>query len=827
VSDFKHEFDCFLADRQFKGGHDIIMGDFNVHVENADDSVAMILSDLLYSHGYSQHVHEATHQGGHTLDLVITRSFDQLVKDISIHNPLLSDHFSVHFCVEGNKPTPLKKEVSYRKLQNIDPIAFRRDLLESSLIRSPASDADSIVQQYNSVLSELLEKHAPLKKKLKVIRRIVPWYNSEIKDAKKDKVKAEKMWRASGLTVHLDIYKERRNYVTYLIKNAKQKYYSDIITESKGDQKTLFKVVNQLLHKNNTSKLPTHSSKEELCNNMADYFVSKIEKIRMDLDVLRSGNLETDSPHCNLSHPLTSFKPVSQECMKKIIISSASKSCALDPLPTSLIKENLDIMLPVITHAVNASLTSSCVPSELKKAVVIPIIKKSDADKEVLKNYRPISNLPFLGKIIEKTVAQQLNEHITGQNMQEPMQSAYRKHHSTETALLRVQNDIFQAIDGQNCVLLVLLDLSAAFDTVDHSLLLSRLKHRFGITDEALAWIKSYLSGRKQSVMIGGVQSDEHTLTCNVPQGAVLGPDFFKDYSSPTADLIRAFGVQVHLYADDTQLYLAFKPGPSESVAVETLELCIESVKNWMAENYLKLNADKTEFMILGSRQQLSKVNITELQVGDAKVTPCECARNIGAWMDPTLKMKHQVSATCRAAWNHLRNIGKIRIYLSDEDTKRLVHSLITNKLDHNNSLLYGANKTLIARLQRIHNAAAKLITRRKKYDHVTPILKELHWLPIESRIVYKIALLVYKCLHSQGPAYLSDLLTLYQPSRALRSSSALALVVPRTRLTYGSRAFSYSGPTVWNSLPLLTRESPSLDIFKSRLKTHLFNLSF
>ena len=239
------------------------------------------------------------------------------------------------------------------------------------------------------------------------------------------------------------------------------------------------------------------------------------------------------------------------------------------------------------------------------------------------------------------------------------------------------------------------------------------------------------------------------------------------------------------------------------------------------------MNNSKTEFIILGSRQQLEKVSVKELQIGDTKVTSVASVRNIGGWFDSTLKMEQQVNQTCKSAWNHLRNIGKIRHVLSVKDTERLVHSLVTNKIDHHNSLLYGTNKTLIDRLQRVLNAAAKLVTLKRKSEHVTPILKTLHWLPVEKRIMYKIALLVFKSLHNLGPVYLKDLLKWYTPSRSLRSASSEQLEVPRANLLYGTRSFAHAGPTIWNSLPLDVRKSDTLGMFKSKLKTHLFHLAY
>ena len=446
-----------------------------------------------------------------------------------------------------------------------------------------------------------------------------------------------------------------------------------------------------------------------------------------------------------------------------------------------------------------------------------------------MSNYRPISNLPYISKVLERVVSKQLNSHLESQSLKENLQSAYRSNHSTETALLRVANDTLMAIDKQNCVALILLDLSAAFDTVDHITLLNRLQHRFGVTDSAHKWFASYLNDRTQSVVINGTSSAPKTLSCCVPQGSVLGPELFTQYNSPLADLIRLHGVQLHLYADDSQLYLPFKPGISEHDCIKQLEACIMDVRKWMAQNSLKLNDDKSEFVIIGTKQQLDKVNVNTVQIGSSSVKRNMSARNIGVWFDENLKLKDHVQKVCQSAWFHLRNISKIRKYLTAEQTELVVHALITSRLDSNNCLLYGVDDYLLRRLQKVQNAAAKVIVRKRKHDHVTPILQALHWLPIKQRVIFKIALLVFKCMHDLGPSYLKELLIPSISKRSLRSTTANvpSLVIPRVKLKYGERSFSYSGPFIWNNLPIEVRSANTVTAFKGRLKTYLFTCAY
>ena len=421
-------------------------------------------------------------------------------------------------------------------------------------------------------------------------------------------------------------------------------------------------------------------------------------------------------------------------------------------------------------------------------------------------------------------MANQLNDYVSKCNLRELYQSAYVEHHSTETALLRVKNDLAMHVDRNGGAVLVLLDLSAAFDTIDHEILLTRLADRFCIAGKALSWIASYLKDRKESVIIDECRSRQKALCYGVPQGSVLGPLLFSFYTSELGDVIGKHGVQYHLYADDTQLYLAFNPGcqASTDLAANTLSKCLDDIKAWMQDNFLQLNTDKTETILLSTRQGLRQCNLV-LPFSDTSAS--EHVRNLGAILDCTFTMELHVNVTCKTALYHLRNISHVRRYLDKATTEKVVHAFVSSRLDYCNSLLYGISSTLVGRLQRVQNMAARIITKTKKYDHITPILQTLHWLPIKKRIEYKIYLIIFKCLHNMSPQYLSNLLVPYQPSWELRSSSKGLLQVKKCRLrTFGDQAFSNYAPKLWNALPEELKSIGSLEQFKSRLKTYLFN---
>ena len=282
-----------------------------------------------------------------------------------------------------------------------------------------------------------------------------------------------------------------------------------------------------------------------------------------------------------------------------------------------------------------------------------------------------------------------------------------------------------------------------------------------------------------------------------------------------------------HSFSDDNQLYTSDSLHQLPSMISLTQD-CIADAQSWMTANKLQLNAGKTE-MILISPSTLAKRSSFPQSVtllgSDIPLSPA--VRNLGVTLDNTLSFEHHVQNVCRICYYEIRRIASIRHILSEEATKTLLCAFVLSRLDYCNSLLAGTPIFLINKLQKVQNNAARLIFKSSRSAHVTPLLKSLHWLPIEKRIQYKIALLCFKYFNNLAPSYISDLLHVYTPSRQLRSATDTRIFrIPSCRTkTYGNRSFSYQAPVIWNQLPYSVRHSSSLALFKSSLKTHLFSL--
>ena len=558
-----------------------------------------------------------------------------------------------------------------------------------------------------------------------------------------------------------------------------------------------YAIINVLLNKT-AQVLPECDSNTKLADNFLSSFKDKVDTIRSNVSSHPDTNVivpkQTSTVFC-----MPEFEQLTCDAVKQIIMRLSNKSCSLDTLPSWLVKNNLSTLLPVITKIVNASLSSGIFPSNLKHSVITPVLKKSSVDRNDLKSYRPVANVPFLSKVIEKVATCQVINHVDSYTLGEQFQSAYKRFHSTETALLRVKNDILHSLDKSKAVLMVLLDMSAAFDTVDHDILLQRLHTQFGISSTVNTWFSTYIKNRTTKVSIKGDFSRHHVFNYSIPQGSIVGP-------------------------------LAFKSESDRQRVLSNLSSCVLAVNKWMAQNMLQLNQGKTEFIVFANSHVLSTLPNLELILGDFTIPASTSVKNLGVSLDCSLNMSHHISSVCKTVNFHIRNLWRIRRFITQSACHHAVRSLVLSRLDYANSLLVGARKNDLARLQRLQNKAARLVFACGRDQPSPGLIASLHWLPVKERISFKIFTHVYKILHTQSPSYLVELVhsqnsnTADEYRQRLRSSAdQTRLSVPRTRRKAGDSSFSIAAPRLWNELPAGLREAISLPVFKSLLKTFLF----
>eukprot|EP00918_Siedleckia_nematoides_P061954 GHVU01135160.1.p1 GENE.GHVU01135160.1~~GHVU01135160.1.p1 ORF type:complete len:544 (+),score=49.64 GHVU01135160.1:106-1632(+) len=481
--------------------------------------------------------------------------------------------------------------------------------------RTQTEDIEHAIVLYNCELQAILDKHAPTKVKSAPVKPSPPWLTDDLIDLIRKRRRLERKWHSDPLNESKETaFLQYREHTRTTLKRAESNYHCELLKKSSGDAKQLYRHCNKILGRNLDMPLPPAANNQKLATEFNDYFIEKINKIKEVVAAELPSFLEVGEsildpiPDTPSPHRFDSFAQMTLDQVKRTLLSMPTKSCEQDPITTTLVKEYIDSLAPGITAIVNLSLQSGSFTGSLKTALVRPLLKKTNLPP-IFKNYRPVSNLSFISKLLEKCVAKQLTNYVSRNRLSEPLQSAYRAAHCTETAILKVKSDILENMARQRVTALILLDLSAAFDTVNYDVLLHRLQYRFGITGLVLKWFREYLTNRNQCVVIDNTHSEKVTLDQGVPQGSVLGPLCFTYYTAPLGDICREHGVNFHMYADDTQMYLAFDSSKESTyhTTMNKLNACISSVRKWMCKNMLKLNNDKTEVIFVGTRQQLAK----------------------------------------------------------------------------------------------------------------------------------------------------------------------------------------------------------------------------
>ena len=693
---------------------------------------------------------------------------------------------------------------------------------------NPASKTDEYASQVQRVVTEVLDEVAPFKVKKKLFgQKRNLWLSKEAREAKKRRRRLERRWKRTGDENTRVEYRKTCRSTNRLITDSRKKYFSDKITQS-DDSRGRWRIVKDLLHTNGSRLLRTADEARLFCNAVARFFHNKIidigTSIAARLTNIVGDRFSRDKPHNGTF--LDNLSPVTIPEVTKIINSMPSKSSPLDYLPTSLLKSCSGIFAPIICNLANLSFMEGHFPDSFKMAQILPLLKKPGLDEESPASYRPISNLNTLSKILEKLFAARLKEHVRLSSNTNVFQSAYRQFHSTETALLRILNDFYTSIDGKKITILVSLDLSAAFDTLDHSTMLHRLEHTFGVSGPALLWISTYLAHRTHYVRVDDASSD--VLNCNigVPQGSVLGPLLFALYVAPVSSVLESHRLSHHQYADDTQLYIGCASDDLTN-SLHLVNMCTSDLNEWFLLNGLCLNPDKSEAVFLGTSFQLKKCrSTTSLLVADKSISVSHDVKSLGVVIDEELSFDTHVDRLCQSAQYHIRALRHIRHSLSSDVAKTIACSIVGSRIDYCNSLLYGISDKNITKIQKVQNTVARVVSGHRKFDRITPVLRTLHWLPIKNRIKFKYGTIIFKTLQNSEPVYLRNLIS-HKPDNGLRSDAKCLLNVPPCKTVLASRAFTVAAPTVWNEIPLDIRKCTSLSNFKLKLKTHFFNLSF
>lgn len=809
----------------------ILMGDFNTDVLKRDSPGYKALMNMCRSFGLDQLINEPTRICPKTetvIDLVLVSDKTKIAQS-GVINYGLSDHCII-FCTRKTKKAVFNCHASVKarsmKAYNKDTFNERLKLMDWSAVLN-CENVNESWGIFKSMFLEVIDKVAPFKE-TRIKQRSEPWVNDDILEAIRDRNKKFKHFRMKGDEHSWAEFKRARNEVNRLVINTKKIYFKEKIQEHRNDSRKLWKSLSQLGYSKQMKTKDSNitldlgntitSDKGVVAAGFNDYFSSVARNLveKLPGQTGQYGEIHVQKYYSQLGVKSGSFtfESVSvARVLEKLQKLDCNKATGLDAIPARFLKDSAEIISPSITHIVNSSIRQGEFPNDLKGARVIPLYKKGS--KQDPSNYRPVSILSSLSKIIEKIMYEQIDQYLLSQNILYEFQSGFRKSHSTDSCLLFLTDLIKREVDKGNLCGMVMLDLQKAFDTVDHSVLLYKLK-AIGFSDLAVKWVGSYLGNRMQVVDTGGTISHPVCISCGVPQGSVLGPLLFLLYIN---DLKSVCSSMLFLYADDSALVVSHK---DKDVIEQTLSTELLNVSSWMSDNRLSLHVGKTESILFGSKIRLKKASAFNIFLGDTELVAKETVSYLGCMLDNNLSGTSQAQKVITKVNQRVRFMARISKFLDTKTLVILAGALIQPYYDYACSSWYdGLTVNLKHRLQASQNKLVRLILDLPTRTHLEPYhFVKVGWLKVEDRIAFVQLCMAHRIVHGEVPKYFKNYFNRVNDvhNYSTRGSST-DFVPPRVRTNMGKESFSYAGSVLWNRLPATIKAIASLDSFKRNLK--------
>ena len=792
-------FEKHIKEASLMGCDTFILGDFNIDLREKCSKTKK-LTNLFENYGFAELVKAPTRvdpvSGRESaLDQIWTNTKQnvQAGKVIGV-----SDHDGIFVKFNLEREKPKVEKITVRNFKNYNEIKFIEELkinLEKSDINKFIDEklSNEATEELVKIIKTTLDTYAPLIEIFpKEKKNFIPWYNDELRT----KIKIKKEILKDSRTIGKNIFKERlkkiTNAINYLKKILKQKYILEELEKAGDDVKKLWKVLNFLIGKKEAPEIiEPEALNQEKVNKYNKYFATVGFEIQKGLNI----NLNYEKP-TNFEFEPFNFEDVSVKDIERIIDNiKCDVATGIDDIPSKIVKQAKNILSPYVTKIINISYESKVFPNILKKAVIRPIYKKDD--KNEISNYRPISILPVISKIFERATLNQLLAYFEKNCLISGLQHAYQKNHGTVTCLFELLNEIYELIDNKYKVALVSLDLSKAFDTINHTLLLKKLES-FNLNSAAIDFIHSYLTNRTQISKFSNFKSTEENILSGVPQGSILGPFLFLCFVN---DLPEIFGnmCKFMAYADDTQLLVFDKN--LENLGEKVKEV-IDVAQNWYNKNGMKNNASKSEILIV-SRKKTDKIKIKVIEEGLPKIVKSKIfIKILGVYIDKTLSWFKQINIVKRNATNVIRKVHRINKFLPMKLKMTLYNTLIVPIFNYADIIWGGCNKTYARRLQVSQNFAVRSILGRSKFDSGKEALKELNLLNLNKRRVVHESVFAHKGLCGKLPKNIVNRYGKYVSKNSTRRSKYHKFNIPQHNLSKFKKSPIYRTITSWNKAP-------------------------
>ena len=802
----------------------LILGDFNDNLFLPNNK----MKNIMNIHHLSQLVTQPTRitaTSSTLIDLIITNRPNFIINSEVLSYPV-GDHeiitATINIRKEKRSPTikTFRSLESYSQNYLCELLLNEVNLLNAILITDCSNEQVLI---FTNAFAKCIDICAPFVTK-EIKRPPAPWIDSPMKEAMKVRDNLHRTFKLNRLDpIAENKYKCEKRTVKLMLSDKRKSYFKEEFSKCRGDIRGTWDVIKKIIpiKKESFDALNSMDVDPQIkAENFNTYFanVGKCTFEKAQKNILQTHQTQSDE-HSTPSNGTNKFRPQPVDIDTLILTIKHLKptnACGSDGISFRFLIDSLPITIFYILIIVNTSIVTGKNPDLWKHPYVVPAFKSGDPEN--IGNYRPISLLPVISKILEKIVANQLMAFLETNKLLAQEQHGFRPGLSTETALLKVTNQIYANIENRKISLLLLLDLSKAFDSVHHQTLISKLAK----VNVDSFWFDNYISSRIQSVRIGTILSSPMDISFGVPQGSILGPLLFLIYINDLPQYIRE--CLLVIYADDTQIMLTGDLSNIDDL-VHRAENILIAAKNYFNNNGLLLNESKTQIIFFGSRQYISRIpeNIS-IKFNDITLVPSQKVKNLGVIMDSNMTFNAHIDELHKKVIGTLLYLNRVCDRFQPDCRIMVVQSLVLSVLNYCLRIWGSTNKTQLERVQKLQNFAAKIaVGGARKHDHVTPILQKLEWLQMEMKYFYDICLLVFKINNNLLPEWLFSLPTVNQArAENINTRHQNSLFVPRTFTDTGARSLNVVGPSFWNRLPLDIRNCQTISSFKSNLIKHL-----